>query len=84
MNSNLHSPVNIGNPEQYTILELAQKIKKIIQPDLGIIYKPLPQDDPLQRQPDISRAFQNLAWKPKVNLDEGINLTIDWFKKTYF
>ncbi len=84
MNSNLHSPVNIGNPEQFTIIELAKKIKQIINPNLGLIYRPLPEDDPLKRQPDIVKAIENLSWQPKVNLDKGINLTIDWFKKAYF
>ena len=84
MSSDFHSPINIGNPEQFTILELAQKIKTIINPDLKVIYKPLPQDDPLQRQPDIKKAIKKLNWKPEVNLDEGIKITIDWFRKTYF
>ena len=84
MNSDLSTPVNIGNPEQFTILEIAKKIKKIINPNLAIIYKPLPDDDPLQRRPDISKAIENLSWKPTVNFDKGINLTIDWFKENYF
>lgn len=84
MNSDLSTPVNIGNPEQFTILEIAKKIRKIINPNLAIIYKPLPDDDPLQRRPDISKAIENLSWKPTVNFDKGINLTIDWFKENYF
>ena len=84
MNSNLVTPVNIGNPEQFTIIELAKKIKQIINPKLELIYRPLPEDDPLQRQPDISKAIENLSWQPKINLENGINLTIDWFKKAYF
>ena len=84
MNSGLNSPVNIGNPEEFTIIELANKIKKIINPQLDLIYKPLPEDDPLQRKPDISKAKENLLWQPKIDLDEGIKYTIDWFKKTYF
>ena len=84
MNSNLVTPTNIGNPEQFTIIELAKKIKQIINPKLELIYRPLPEDDPLQRQPDISKAIENLSWQPKINLENGINLTIDWFKKAYF
>ncbi len=84
MNSDLNTPINIGNPEQFTILELAQKIKTFINPNLELIYKPLPQDDPLQRQPDISKAIHQLSWKPEVDLENGLKLTIDWFKKTYF
>ena len=84
MNSNLVTPTNIGNPEQFTIIELAKKIKQIINPKLELIYRPLPEDDPLQRQPDIAKAIENLSWEPKINLEDGINLTIDWFKRAYF
>ena len=84
MNSDLITPTNIGNPEQFTIIELAKKIKKIINPKLELNYLTLPEDDPMQRQPDISKAIEKLSWQPKINLDNGINLTIDWFKKAYF
>ena len=84
MDSSLNTPVNIGNPEEFTIIELANKIKNIINPKLDIIYQPLPEDDPLKRKPDISKAKENLLWKPTINLDKGIKYTIDWFKKTYF
>jgi len=84
MNSDICTPVNIGNPHEFTILELAEKIKKLINPNLNFIYKSLPEDDPLQRKPDISKAIKNLNWHPEISLDEGINLTIDWFKKEYF
>ncbi len=84
MDSSLNTPVNIGNPEEFTIKELANKIKNIINPKLDIIYQPLPEDDPLKRKPDISKAKENLLWKPTINLDKGIKYTIDWFKKTYF
>tara|TARA_Y100000991_G_scaffold81418_1_gene61445 strand:+ start:1896 stop:2855 length:960 start_codon:yes stop_codon:yes gene_type:complete len=84
MNSDLNTPVNIGNPEEFTIIELANKIKKIINPDLNLIFKSLPEDDPVQRKPDITKAKTNLEWYPKINLDTGINYTIDWFRKTYF
>ena len=84
MDSSLNTPVNIGNPEELTIIELANKIKNIINPKLDLIYKPLPEDDPLKRKPDISKAKENLLWNPTINLDKGIKYTIDWFKKTYF
>ena len=80
MYSNLDTPVNIGNPENYTILELAMKIRELINPSLEFKFNPMPQDDPLQRQPNIEKAKKELNWQPKINLDEGIILTIDWFK----
>ena len=84
MNSNISTPVNIGNPEEFRIIELANIIKNIINPKLELIYKPLPEDDPSNRRPDISKARKHLQWQPKINFDKGIHLTIDWFKKTYF
>ena len=84
MNSNVNSPVNIGNPEEFPIIDLANKITKIINPKLKLTYKPLPEDDPLMRRPDISKARKNLMWEPKINLEKGLNLTIDWFKENYF
>ena len=84
MNSEIYTPVNVGNPHEFTILELAEKIKKIINPNLNFIYKSLPEDDPMQRKPDISKAINNLNWSPEIPLDEGIKITIDWFKKEYF
>ena len=80
MYTNLDSPVNIGNPENLTILELAKKIRKLINPSLEFKFNPMPQDDPLKRQPNIEKAKKELNWEPKINLDEGIKLTIDWFK----
>ena len=84
MDSEIYTPINIGNPDEFTIIELARKIKKIINPNLSFIYKSLPEDDPLQRKPDINKAKNNLNWHPEISLDEGINLTIDWFRKQYF
>ena len=84
MNSKINTPINIGNPEEFTVLELANKIKNIINPELKLLYEPLPEDDPLKRRPDITKAKIELGWEPKINFDKGINLTIDWFKKTYF
>jgi len=84
MNSEINTPINIGNPEEFKIIQLANRIKDIINPNLEIIYKSLPEDDPSQRRPDISKAKRDLKWLPKVNFEKGINLTIDWFKNTYF
>ena len=81
MESNVDSPVNIGNPEELTILELANKIRNKINPNLEIIFKPLPQDDPLKRQPDITKAKKEIGWEPYTSLDNGLDKTISWFKK---
>ncbi|MCG2755791.1 MAG: SDR family oxidoreductase [Desulfobacteraceae bacterium] len=72
-------PVNLGNPDEFTILELAQKIIKITGSKSKIIFKPLPQDDPMQRRPDISLAKEKLKWQPVVKLDEGLKKTIKYF-----
>ena len=81
MNQDFIGPVNIGNPGEYTILELAQKIQQMVNPDTQITYKPLPQDDPKQRQPDITRAKKYLGWEPTVPLQEGLKLTIEDFRE---
>ncbi len=73
-------PVNIGNPDETTILEFAQEIIKLTGTDQKIIYKELPKDDPLQRQPDISRAKEVLGWEPKVNRSEGLKKVFEYFK----
>lgn len=73
-------PVNIGNPGEFTILELAQKVIQLTNSSSKIIYQPLPSDDPMQRKPDISLARKELNWEPKINLDEGLIRTIDFFK----
>ena len=73
-------PVNIGNPGEFTILELAEMAIKQTGSSSKIIYEPLPQDDPLQRQPDISLAREKLGWEPKVPLEEGLQRTIDYFR----
>lgn len=75
-----HDPVNIGNPEEYTILQLAQQIIKVTGSSSRIIFKPLPQDDPKQRCPDISLARQRLGWEPRIGLDDGLQRTIEWFR----
>ena len=81
MESKVSSPVNIGNPEELTILDLAKKIRNKINPNLEIIFKPLPQDDPLKRQPDITKAKSQIGWEPHTSLDTGLDKTISWFKK---
>jgi UDP-glucuronate decarboxylase len=74
-------PVNLGNPEEFTILALAKKIIAMTGSRSKIVFKPLPSDDPTQRQPDIGLAKQKLGWQPKVTVDEGFKTTIDYFKK---
>ena len=78
--SNQHEPVNIGNPNEMTIKELAETIIKITGSKSEIIFNPLPIDDPKVRQPDIEKAKTILGWEPQVSLDEGLSRTIDWFK----
>jgi UDP-glucuronate decarboxylase len=73
-------PVNMGNPNEFTILELAEKVIKLTGSKSKIIYKPLPSDDPMMRQPDISIAKKELKWSPKIELDEGLIKTIEFFK----
>jgi len=80
MNSDQIGPINLGNPGEYTILELAQKIQAMINPDASLVYKPLPQDDPRQRKPDISKAKKYLDWQPTIPLDQGLKLTIEDFR----
>ncbi len=72
-------PVNLGNPDEFTILELAKKIIKITGSKSKIVFKPLPQDDPMQRRPDISLAKEKLKWQPTVKLDQGLKKTIEYF-----
>ncbi|MEM7062396.1 MAG: UDP-glucuronic acid decarboxylase family protein [Cyanobacteria bacterium P01_B01_bin.77] len=80
MNSDYTGPMNLGNPGEYTILELAQSIQKMVNPDTDLKYEPLPQDDPRRRQPDITKAKTMLDWEPKVPLKEGLELTIADFR----
>jgi dTDP-glucose 4,6-dehydratase len=75
-----HEPVNIGNPREMTILEFAEKILALIETESKIDFRPLPEDDPKVRQPDISRAKALLAWEPKISFEEGIAETIDYFR----
>jgi UDP-glucuronate decarboxylase len=80
MNGDQIGPINIGNPGEYTILQLAQTIQKMVNPDAEIIFEPLPQDDPKQRQPDITKAKTFLNWEPTIPLEEGLKLTIEDFR----
>ena len=81
MYSNETNPVNIGNPEEFTILECARQVLAATGANSKIAFRPLPQDDPKQRCPDITRAKTILGWKPKVSLAEGLQLSIPWFKE---
>ena len=74
-------PMNLGNPEEYSILMLAELILKLTDSRSKIIFQPLPKDDPLQRQPDIALAKQQLDWEPKTNLQEGLMRTIEYFRE---
>lgn len=77
----LTGPINLGNPGEFTILELAKKVIQQIGSESKVVYRPLPQDDPIQRQPDITVAKGYLDWEPRVSLEEGLKLTIGYFAK---
>jgi len=79
--SDINEPVNLGNPEEITLLELAQIIKDLTKSKSKIVFKPLPVDDPKVRRPDITLATTRLKWKPEVSLKEGLIKTIEYFKK---
>jgi dTDP-glucose 4,6-dehydratase len=79
--SDEHLPVNIGNPNEFTILECARLVLKVTGSQSKICYEPLPQDDPKQRRPDITKARQLLGWEPKIDLEAGLRLSLDYFKK---
>ena len=74
-------PINFGNPHEFTMIELAEKVLSKIGGRSKLAFKPLPSDDPKQRQPDITKAKSTLGWEPKVSLDEGLEPTIDYFRK---
>ena len=82
MESDLKTPCNIGNPDERTILELANYINASTGSAGGVVHKPLPKDDPTRRKPDITRASELLGWGPKVPFDEGIARTVDYFRET--
>jgi dTDP-glucose 4,6-dehydratase len=81
--SDEHLPTNIGNPQEITILQFAEKIREHFENAPKIIFEPLPQDDPKQRCPDISKAKKLLGWTPKVGLAEGLKITMDYFKHEF-
>jgi dTDP-glucose 4,6-dehydratase len=81
LESSEHEPVNIGNPNEITILEFAERVRKLVGADAPIVFRPLPQDDPKQRCPDITKARRLLHWEPKVNLEEGLQRTYDYFRQ---
>lgn len=79
--SDYHLPVNIGNPQEITLLQFAEEIIKLVDTKSKIVYLPLPTDDPKQRRPDITKAKNILDWEPKVERSEGLKITLDYFKK---
>lgn len=78
--SELHDPVNIGNPEEFTVLDCARLVLKVTGSKSPLSYHDLPEDDPQQRRPDITRARQHLGWEPKVNLEAGLKLSLEYFR----
>ena len=80
--ANITGPINIGNPVEVTMLELSERIISLTGSKSKLCFKPLPQDDPKQRQPDISFARSVLKWEPKVTLEDGLKTTIDYFRRT--
>jgi len=83
MLSDEHLPVNIGNPQEITILEFAERVRKHFENAPAIVHEPLPQDDPKRRCPDISKARRILKWEPKLGLEEGLRMTLDYFKQGF-
>ncbi len=84
MMSDYVPPINLGNPNEITILELAKYIKKITNSKSKITFHPLPENDPKTRKPDISKAKRVLGWKPKINFEKGMEEFIEWFKRIFF
>ena len=81
--SDEHFPTNIGNPAELTIYEFAERIRSYFPNALPIVHEPLPEDDPKQRRPDITKAQRLLGWEPKVSLEEGLKYTLDYFKEKF-
>ena len=81
MRAPVNDPVNLGNPQEMTLLELAKRILRLTGARSEIVFRPLPTDDPKVRQPEIGRARTLLGWEPRVDVDEGLRLTIDWFRR---
>ena len=78
--SDEHLPVNIGNPHEWTVLECARAVLRVTGSSSRIVYRPLPQDDPMQRRPDITKARTLLGWEPKIDLETGLRLSLDYFR----
>ena len=83
MMSDEHLPTNVGNPQEITLLDFAERIRKRFDNPPPIVFKPLPQDDPKRRCPDITKAKRVLKWEPKVGLEEGLKLTLEYFRETF-
>ena len=81
MESDFNEPINLGNPDEFTILRLAEMVIDITGSSSKLVYMPLPADDPRQRQPDITLAQQTLEWKPRVRLETGLRRTCDYFER---
>ncbi len=81
LNSDVRDPVNIGNPHEMTVLEFAEAVTRLVNPESEVAFKPLPIDDPKTRQPDISSARKNLGWEPKVSLEDGLISTVAYFRQ---
>jgi len=81
MQSEERYPVNLGNPNEMTILEFVGCIRRLTGSKSGLVHQPLPQDDPKQRKPDITKAKRLLGWEPRVSLEEGLRETIEYFRK---
>jgi len=82
--SECHQPHNLGNPAEFTMLELAETVRSLVGSHIPIEHHPLPQDDPKQRRPDISRAKRNLGWHPQVSLETGLAALIEDFRERMF
>jgi dTDP-glucose 4,6-dehydratase len=81
LDSDEHDPINIGNPDEFTMLELADTVLEVVGGESQLVYEPLPQDDPTQRKPDITRARERLGWEPVVDLRAGVKRTVEWFRQ---
>ena len=80
MESNYQEPMNLGNPNEYTVMELAEAVSIAIGAEVKTVYKQLPVDDPKQRCPDISRAKETIGWTPFTSLEDGLKASVEWFK----
>lgn len=80
MESNYQEPINLGNPNEHTVMELAEAVSMAIGAEVKTVYKPLPVDDPKQRCPDISRAKETIGWTPSTSLEDGLKTSVEWFK----